>query len=413
MDFPIDVVRDAFPALSLTDKGRARVYLDNPAGTQVPRAVAEAAASCLLQTNANLGGFFVTSIEAEAIVERAHQAMAEFVGAASFREVVAGPSMTSLTFQFSRSLGRTFSRGDELVVTRMDHDGNISPWLALAEDLGLTVRWVPFDAQTWTIQPSELERALSPKTRIVALNYASNLTGSINDLRPLIDMAHAAGALTYVDAVQFAPHQPIDVLALDCDFLCCSSYKFFGPHLGILWGRETLLQDLYAYKVRPQTAALPWKFEVGTPQIEMLAALDSTVAYFDWLGSQCGANGTRRERILGAYAAAAHWERTLTARLVDGLQQFPGVTILGITDPARFDERVPTVSFVHKARSPIEIAKHLAQRNIFVWSGHNFALEIVRQLNVDEELGVIRIGMAHYNTPEEIDAALEALQEIL
>lgn len=390
-DFAIDQIRAEFPALAMSDAGVPRVYLDNPAGTQVPRRVAEAAARCLLETNANLGGFFTTSLAAEEVVDGAHRAMARLLGASSEREVVIGPSMTSLTFEFSRSIGRTLKAGDEIVVTHMDHDGNISPWLALAEDRGLVVRWVPFDERTWVIEPDALDAVLSNKTRLVALNYASNLTGSINDVRTLVDRIHAVGALAYVDAVQFAPHGKIDVQALGCDFLACSSYKFYGPHLGIVWGRESLLADLYAYKVRPATNDLPYKFETGTPQIEQLAALSACVDYL--------------EGVMGAEA----YERRLAAHLIDGLQRIPGVRIIGITDPARYDRRVPTVSFVHDTRGPAEIAQALARRNIFVWSGHNYALEIVRQLGIDETRGVVRIGIAHYNTLEEIDRTLDAV----
>ncbi len=393
--FPIEAVRAAFPALALTDAGVPRVYLDNPAGTQVPRSVAEAVSRCLLETNANLGGFFRTSVAAEEVVAGAHRAMARFLHARSEREVIIGPSMTGLTFEMSRSLGRSFKEGDEIVVTRMDHEGNVSPWLALAEDRGLTVRWVNFDEETWCIEPQALQAVLSEKTRLVALNYASNLTGSINDVRALVDLAHAARALVYVDAVQFAPHRPVDVQALGCDFLACSAYKFYGPHMGIVWGREELLADLYAYKVRPQTSDLPYKFETGTPQIEQLAALTACIEYLD------GVHGVQE------------YETALAAQLVEGLQRMRGVRILGITDRDRFERRVPTVSFVHDTRRPWEIAQALARRNIFIWSGHNFALEVVRQLGVDESEGVVRIGIAHYNTREEIDATLDALDATL
>lgn len=408
--FPLESVRAEFPALAIADDDRPRVYLDNPAGTQVPRRVAEAAARCLLETNANLGGFFTTSLAAEDITVRAHQAMARFLGAASEREVVIGPSMTTLTFALSRSIGRTIQPGDEIVVTRMDHEGNVSPWLAMAEDRGAVVRWVPFDEQTWRIESDKLDAVLGEKTRIVALNYASNLTGSINDVRRLVDRVHAAGALAYIDAVQFAPHGFIDVQALDCDFLACSSYKFFGPHMGIVWGRQSLLEELYAYKARPQTSELPWKFETGTPQIEQLAAVDATVGYFEWLGNAC-ARSEGREAIRTAFEYASDYERTLAARLIDGLRAIPGVRIIGISDPSQYEHRVPTVSFVHDRYAPAQIAEFLAKRNIFVWSGHNFALEIVRQLGIDEEHGVVRIGLAHYNTIDEVEQAIDAVTE--
>lgn len=406
---PLDAIRAQFPALALTDAGAPRIYLDNPAGTQVPQRVADAVSHCLLKTNANLGGYFTTSIAAEEAAIEAHRAMARFLGASSEREIVIGPSMTNLTFALSRSLGRTINPGDEIVVTRMDHDGNISPWLAMAEDRGATVRWLPFDTTTWNIEPKALDNVLSNKTRIVALNYASNLTGSINDVAALVERIHAAGALAYVDAVQFAPHGFIDVQTLNCDFLACSSYKFFGPHLGIVWAREQILSDLYAYKVRPATADLPWKFETGTPQIELLAGLTATIGYLESLG----APHTGRDALRAAFDNASAYERNLTAQLIEGLQSIQGVTIAGIADPAKFESRVPTVSFTHTKRKPSKIAEALARRNIFVWSGHNYALEIARTLNLDESEGVVRIGMAHYNTSAEIAITIDALREIL
>jgi cysteine desulfurase family protein (TIGR01976 family) len=405
-------VRDAFPALRLRDDGVACVYLDNPAGTQVPQRVADAIARCLLETNANLGGYFSTSVAAEEVVAGARRAMADFVGAASDREIVIGPSMTSLTFSISRSLARSIGPGDEIVVTRMDHDGNIAPWLAIAQERGATIKWVDFDREQWTILPEALAAALSANTRIVALNYASNLTGSINDVAALCALIREAGALSYVDAVQFAPHGAIDVAVLGCDFLACSSYKFFGPHLGILWGREALLEELYGYRVRPQPDETPWKFETGTPQIELFAGLTAAVEHFEWLGELAGARGGRRERVVAGFGAASAWETRLTARLIDGLSRASAVTIAGITDAAQLHRRVPTVSFTHARLAPSEIARRLAARGVFVWSGHNFALEVVRALGIDEREGVVRIGFAHYNTLEDADAALEALAGI-
>jgi len=411
--FPIQTVRDEFPSLQVTDNGRARIYLDNPAGTQVPQRVANAVTEFFRTSNANLGGFFPTSLAAEEIFRGAYRSAAAFMGASSEREIVIGPSMTSLTFTFSRSLGRMFRPGDEVVVTRMDHDGNIAPWLAMAEERGMVVRWIPFDTATWRVEPEALEAVLSERTRLVALNYASNLTGSINDIPTLAAKARAAGALVYVDAVQYAPHRLIDAPALGCDVLVCSPYKFYGPHLGVLWSREGLLSDLYAYKVRPLPDTLPDRYEVGTPQLELLAALTATVEHFERLGKVFGCGGGRRACIAAAYDAVRAWEEPLMARLIDGLIALPGVTIHGITDSLLFDRRVPTVSFTHKSRSSMEISGALAERGIFVWHGHNFALEIARSLALDEEDGVVRIGIAQYNTPEEIELTLLALDDVL
>jgi cysteine desulfurase family protein (TIGR01976 family) len=412
-EFPIDTIRAAFPSLGVRDGDRPRTYLDNPAGTQVPERVANAVSLFFGSRNANLGGYFSTSKAADQLMHDAYQAMAIFLGASSEREIVVGPSMTSLTYTFSRSLGRSFQRGDEVIVTRMDHDGNIAPWLAMAEERGMVVRWLPFDHDTWRIEPEALEALLSERTRVLALNYASNLTGSINDVKTLAARARRTGALVYVDAVQLAPHRLVDVAALGCDFLACSPYKFYGPHLGVLWGREELLRDIYAYKVRPLPDTLPERFEVGTPQLELLAALAATIEYFESVAELFGAVADRRERIATAYHHILAWERELTTRLIRGLKNLPGITIQGIADERQFDSRVPTVSMTHASRSSADIARELAQRNIFVWSGHNFALEVARSLGLDEEDGVVRIGLAHYNTAAEVDQTIAAVGDLL
>jgi cysteine desulfurase family protein (TIGR01976 family) len=411
--FPIDDVRGAFPALALTDHGRARAYLDNPAGTQVPQPVIEAVARCLTETNANLGGAFVTSKAADAVVRRAHAAMADLLGAASAQEVVIGPSMTSLTYRISRSLGRRLAPGDEIVVTRMDHDGNVAAWLQLAEDRGLVVRWLPFDRETWRIEPEALDHVLSEKTRILALNYASNLTGSVNDVAALAARAKAAGALVYVDAVQLAPHRLVDVAALGCDFLVCSSYKFFGPHLGILWGRGDLLDEMFPYQCRCASDESPKKFETGTPQIELLAGLAAAVDYVARLGERVGTAGSRRARIAAAYRAILDYECGLARRLIDGLGSLPGVRIQGITNSNRMADRVPTVSLVHDRIEPAALARGLADDGVFVWSGHNYALEVIRHLGIDETRGVLRIGLVHYNTEDDVARVLTSLENAL
>jgi cysteine desulfurase family protein (TIGR01976 family) len=411
--FPIDDVRGEFPALALTDHGRSRAYLDNPAGTQVPQGVIAAVARCLGEANANLGGQFATSKAADAVVRGAHAAMADLLGAASAQEVVIGPSMTSLTYRISRSLGRRLAPGDEIVVTRMDHDGNVAPWLQLAEDRGLVVRWLPFDRESWRIEPQALDDVLSERTRILALNYASNLTGSVNDVAALAAAAKAAGALVYVDAVQLAPHRLVDVAALGCDFLVCSSYKFFGPHLGVLWGRGDLLDEMFPYQCRCASDESPKKFETGTPQIELLAGLAAAVDYVARLGERVGTAGSRRARIAAAYRAILDYECGLARRLIDGLGSLPGVRIQGITNSNRMADRVPTVSLVHDRIEPAVLARALADDGVFVWSGHNYALEVVRHLGIDETRGVLRIGLVHYNTEGEVDRALASLEKAL
>jgi cysteine desulfurase family protein (TIGR01976 family) len=412
MAFPIDHVRGAFPALAATDAGRRRIYLDNPAGTQVPHAVADAVHRCLIETNANLGGFFATTLAAGVVVDGAHQAMADFLGAASPEEIVIGPNMTTLTYQFSRTLGRGFSPGDEIVVTRMDHEGNVSPWLQLAEDRGLTVHKVPFDMQSWQVTEDALDAVFSPRTRLVALTYASNLTGAINPVKRLVARARASGALTFVDAVQFAPHGLVDVADLDCDFLVCSSYKFFGPHLGILYGRRELLQSLTPYKLRCSSNTLPDRFETGTPQIELMAGLSAAVDYLAAVGATLGMAGSRRQKIAKAFAASIAYEAPLALQLIDGLKEVSGLTVHGITDPARVADRVPTVSFSIDGIAPETLVRELAAEGIFVWSGHNYAWEVVHQLGIPAEEGVIRIGAAHYNTADEIADAVAAVKRL-
>ncbi|MEX0923005.1 MAG: cysteine desulfurase-like protein [Rhodovibrionaceae bacterium] len=410
MPYPLDEIRSRFPALALTDGGRPRIYLDNPAGTQVPQAVVEAVARCLVESNANLGGCFPTSRAADAVVEDAHTAMADFLGAESPEEIVIGANMTSLNFHLSRSLCRDFSPGDEILVTRMDHEGDVAPWLEIAADKGLEIRWLSFNRETWGLEPQELEAALTPRTRLVALNHASNLLGTVNDIAALTAVAKRAGALVAVDAVQSAPHRLIDVKEIGCDLLLCSSYKFFGPHLGIAWGRRALLEALHAYKCRCVGEELPVKFETGTPQIELLAGLTATVDYFAWLGEACGASGSRRKKIAAAYAAMDAHETGLTRQLLAGLKEISEIEVFGVTNPNEAARRVPTVSIRHARRKPAEIASALAEQGIFLWSGHNYALEVVRQLGIPEEEGVLRIGMAHYNTEEEIGRTLGALK---
>jgi cysteine desulfurase family protein (TIGR01976 family) len=413
MGFSIDAVRGRFPALNLADKGKRRIYLDNPAGTQVPQVVADALARCLLTTNANLGGYFETTVAAGRVVDEAHQAMADFLGASTPEEIIVGANMTTLTYHMSRTLGRDFKPGDEVVLTRMDHEGNVSPWLQLAEDRGLTVRWVPFDQQSWQVEEQALAAVLSDRTRLVALNYASNLTGSINNVKALTRLAKQAGALVFVDAVQFAPHGLVDVQDIGCDFLACSAYKFFGPHLGVLWGKRDVIDGLTPYKCRCSSNGLPERFETGTPQVELLAGLSAAVGYFETLGEMAGEGGSRRAKIAAAYKASITYENPLAQKLIDGLSDIAGLTVQGITDPARLQHRVPTVSFTVDGISPESIVRQMNAENIFLWSGHNYAWEVVHQLGIPADDGVVRIGIAHYNTAGEIDETLESVHRTI
>lgn len=406
----LPIIRSHFPALSQTRDGRPVVFFDNPGGTQCPQSVIDAVSHYLAFDNANHGGAFATSLRSDAMLSDAHQAMADFLGAASPAEIVFGPNMTSLTFSLSRALARELSAGDEIVVTRLDHDANVAPWLLAAEDRGAVVRWVDIHADDCTLDLDVFEALLSPRTRIVAVGYASNAVGTVNDIRRIAGMARAAGALTFVDAVQFAPHAPIDVQALGCDFLACSAYKFFGPHVGVLWGRQEHLERLRAYKVRPAGAHPPDKFETGTQNHEGIAGARAAVEYLASLAPASVAQATRRERIVAGMDALRCHERELCRRLLEGLVRVPGLRVWGIADPGRLDERVPTVSFTLEGRPPRAMAESLAHAGIFAWSGHFYAVSLTERLGLDPSGGLLRVGLAHYNTAEEVDRLLDELR---
>jgi cysteine desulfurase family protein (TIGR01976 family) len=418
--FPIDEIRAQFPALSITDDGRARVYFDNPAGTQVPMQVLDRMRRVMVETNANLGGYFPTTLANEETFMEGHRAMADFLNAPSEREIVFGANMTTLTLHISRSIARTLTPGDEIVVTRLDHDANISPWLLIAEDTGAEIRWLDFNPETYRFDDGALEAVLSERTKLVCLGAASNCTGTISDIKAMSAQAHAAGALTYVDAVQLAPHVGIDVQDLGCDFLVCSPYKFFGPHQGVLWGREELLMELVPYKVRPAGPDLPDRFETGTPSFEAIAGTLGAVEYFDWIGRTHALGGTgysemseRGGSVHRAMDYLCAYELDLTGQLMGQLQEIEGVTIRGISSPNALTWRVPTVSITIEGHHPKALAQALAKENMFVWDGHNYALEPVRTMGLLDKGGVLRIGLAHYNTADEVDRFTATLKGVL
>jgi len=394
----------------LTDDGMPRVYFDNPAGTQVPQSVVDAVSDCLIRTNANLGGFFSTTRLAVEVVDAAHEAMRDFLNAHDAGEIIFGQNATSLNFSISRSLGREFAAGDEIIVSRMDHEANVSPWLMMAEDHGLTVRWWDWNIDTFEFDLAELAALINPRTRLIAVTHASNVIGSLTDIPGVVALAKPAGALVYVDAVQTAPHIPIDVQALGCDFLVCSAYKFYGPHQGILWGKREHLERLVAYRVRPSGDELPHKFETGTLSRVCMAGTTAAVEHFAWLGRTMGdpAGPGRRKAIEAGYCALKGHEDALVRRLLDGLATLPDVRVLGIADQARLQRRVPTVSFIRESVPPATIAQALAAQNIFVWSGNNYAVEAYRKLGREHEGGV-RVGFAQYNTAAEVDRLLDHL----
>jgi cysteine desulfurase family protein (TIGR01976 family) len=408
-------VRGQFPALSRRHGDGLYSYLDGPGGTQVPTRTIEATASYLERCNANHEGAFPTSEESDALLAEAHAAAADFLGVGA-DEVVFGQNMTTLTFAASRAIGRTLSPGDEIVVTRLDHDANVAPWLALEEERGAVVRWVDIDKAECTLDIATLERVLGPRTRLVAVGLASNAVGTINPISRIVEMAHAYGAWTYVDAVHAAPHLALDAAALGTDFLVCSPYKFFGPHLGLLYGRRELLESLASYKVRPAPTRPPGKWETGTLPGESIAGLLGTFGYLEWLGREFGGPGSstadRRGALRAAMAVIRETERDLTRRALAALRDVPGLYGRGIWDPARVDERVPTFAFTLAGRTPREVAAELGRRGIAVWDGDYYAYELIRALGLSESGGMVRVGFVHYNETVEIERLAEALHEM-
>ncbi|HEY2894410.1 MAG TPA: cysteine desulfurase-like protein, partial [Pirellulales bacterium] len=366
----------------------------------------------LIDCNANHGGRFATSRESDAMLARAHEAAADFLGAKDPNATVFGANMTTLTFAFSRALAREWKPGDEIVVTRLDHDANVNTWALAARDAGAKVRYVNFRPGDCTLDLDELRAAIGPRTRLVAVGCASNSVGTINPVAEICRMSHAAGALVFLDAVHYAPHALVDVEAWGCDFLACSAYKFFGPHVGILWGRPELLRRLAPYKVRPAADDLPDRWMTGTQSHEGIAGTLAAIEYLAALGRQCQPSvENRRAALAAAYAAIHRHENQLCRQLLAGLARLPDVKVWGITETARLEERVPTVSITHARRSPIEMADMLAARGIFAWHGNFYALELTESLGLEPE-GLLRLGLLHYNTSGEVERLLEALADL-
>jgi cysteine desulfurase family protein (TIGR01976 family) len=408
-------IRAHFPALA-----SGATFLDNPGGTQVALETVERMHHYLLYTNANHGGAFYTSRRSDEVVHKARQAAADLLNASRAEEIIFGQNMTSLTLHISRSLARTLRSGDELVVTRLDHDANIAPWLLIAEDRGCTVRWVDIH-EDCTLDMEDFARQITERTKIVAVGYASNAVGTINDVRRVVQLAHGVGALCYVDAVQFAPHKAIDVQALDCDFLVCSAYKFFGPHIGILYGKYDLLERLTAYKVRPSGNLPPNKFETGTQSFESIAGVHGVIEYLTWVGSTFGSSLVERYRdttsgqhlaLKLAMTVIEEYELGLNHALLEGLSAIPGLRLYGITDPERMNQRVPTFSFTLQGWSPCAVAEALAREQIYVWDGNFYALAVTERLGLEEKGGMVRIGLTHYNTYTEIERLVSALHKL-
>ncbi len=379
----LEWVRSAFPALSQTVAGNAIAYFDGPGGTQVPQSVIDAIGEYLARSNANVGGSYTTSERTEAAIHSARAAIADLLGCDP-DEVVLGANMTTLTFAMSRAIGRELGPGDEIVVTRLDHDANFMPWKAL-EETGASIRVVDIDPETCTLDLNDLEAKINSRTRVVAVGYSSNLVGTINDVARIVEMAHALGAMVYVDAVHYAPHHFIDVRKLGCDFLVCSSYKFFGPHMGALYGKREHLNRLRPYKLRASSEAVPDRWNTGTLNHECAAAIPACVDYLASIGRRAEPDITsRRAALQASFQCIEVHEHALFRRLVQGLSLVPGITIYGVPDTASIGFRSPTCALSLKDLSATHIATELGKEGIFVGSGHFYALNLAEALGVAE-----------------------------
>jgi cysteine desulfurase family protein (TIGR01976 family) len=402
-------LRELFPGLSRTVGGRPAAFLDGPAGSQLPRPVIEAMAGHLERGGANTGGAFVTSRETDALLDAARRAAADLVGTTDPRPIAFGPNMTTLTFALARALGRTWRPGDEVVVTQLEHDANYTPWILAAKEAGATVRAAGIRPADCTLDLDELAQQLGPRTRLVAVGCASNAVGTLNPVREIVSRAHAVGAEVFLDAVHHAPHALLDVEGWDCDYLACSAYKFFGPHVGILWGRRERLASLPVDKLRPSPDGPGERFMPGTANHEGIAGVVAAIDYIAGLGGP-GPTG-RRAALRAAFAAIGTHERALARRLLEGLARLPEVRLHGIADPERVGERCPTFAFTHARRRPREIAEHLGARGVFVWDGNFYAQPLTEALGLEPD-GMVRAGFLHYNTADEVDRLLEELARL-
>jgi cysteine desulfurase family protein (TIGR01976 family) len=405
-------VRSQFPALAQTVNGHPAVFLDGPGGTQVPQRVIDAIADYLSRNNANTGGAYQTGRNTDRMIAEARSAMGDFLNCDA-DEIVFGPNMTTLTYALSRALGRELGSGDEIVLTLLDHDANFSPWKAL-EEKGVVIRAVKFNKNECTLDMQDLAEKIGKRTRLVAVGYASNAVGTINNVAEVVRLARQAGALSYIDAVHYAPHGPIDVRALDCDFLVCSTYKFFGPHMGALYGKREHLKKFRPYKVRPLTDNIPNCWEWGTLNHECIAGIKACVDYWEELGRRAKpAVAKRRAAILAAHEATHGHEQKMTEKMIAGLRAIPGLKLYGITDPRRFENRCATFVVRIEGHTPLELATTLGERGFFTWDGNYYALNLTEQLDVERLGGFLRIGLVHYNTIEEVERLLAALREIV
>jgi len=404
--------RAQFPSLLQTVNGHPAAFLDGPGGTQVPQRVIDAISGYLKQSNANTGGAYATSRRTDSMIAESRMAMADFLGCDS-EEILFGPNMTTLTYALSRSIGRELGPSDEIVLTHLDHDADISPWHAL-EERGARIRFVDINEADCTLDMTDLVRNVTEHTRLLSIGYAANAVGTINQVKKVIRIGHDRGAMVFVDAVHYGPHGLIDVRELDCDFLACSTYKFFGPHMGVLYGKREHLKRLQPYKVRANTDAIPNRWEWGTLNHECIAGVGACVDYLADLGRHADASAShRRDALRAAYKAIQSYERGLAERMIRGLNQIPGLKLYGIADLTRLSERCPTFALRISGHTPLELATKLGERGFFTWDGNYYALNLTERLGIESTGGFLRIGLVHYNTAEEVDRVVAALKEIV
>ena len=412
-DYPITEIRSRFPGLQRLVNGNQAIFFDGPGGSQSPESVGDAVKHYLLHQNANVGMSFATSKETDSLIEETMRACADFVGCEDYREIVFGQNMTSLTIQLASALSRTWGPGDEVVVTRSDHDANVRPWVLAAQWSGATVNWIDIDPRDCTHRVGTIDESINESTVMVAIGAASNFSGTINDVRGICRKAHSVGAEVFVDAVHYAPHALIDVRAMGCDYLACSSYKFFGTHQGILWGRFGRLAKLPVAKLRVSSEEVPYRWMTGTQGHESMAGTLAAIGHLEWLGRMISEeNISRREALKVAFSAIEEYESELCWSMIEGLKKIDGVKIWGITDPSMKDLRAPTVSFTHHSMTAEEVGGALADHGIFAWAGNFYALELSEALGLEPE-GALRVGLLHYNTAEEVDSFLRLLSDIL
>ena len=412
-DYPIAEIRSRFPGLQRVVNGNQAIFFDGPGGSQSPESVGDAVKHYLLHQNANVGMSFATSRETDAMIEQTMRACADLVGCEDHREIVFGQNMTSLTIQLASALGRTWGPGDEVVVTRSDHDANVRPWVLAAQWSGASVRWIDIDPRDCTHRAETIDDSINDSTVMVAIGAASNFSGTINDVRGICAKAHSVGAEVFVDAVHYAPHGLIDVREMGCDYLACSSYKFFGTHQGILWGRFDRLAELPVAKLRVSNEEVPFRWMTGTQGHESMAGTLAAIEHLAWLGRMLSSSDlSRRQALKVAFSEIEEYEMDLCWRMIEGLDRIDGVKIWGITDPSMKEHRAPTVSFTHHSRTAQEIGAALAERGIFAWAGNFYALELSEALGLEPE-GALRVGILHYNTAEEVDRFLDVLSRIL